>query len=235
MDADAISILAWNIRQGGGRRTEQILDGILRLSPTAVVLSEFRNNTSGSIIRERLASHGYHHQVAPDTPANVNTVLVASLVEGKPITFPDSDEEFAHSIARLDLPAFRLYGLYMPHKKKHNQFEFLVNEELDDEIPSMIAGDWNTGKNGIDQVGNSFWYSEYLTEIESRGYFDAFRAAKGDVKEYSWFSHQGNGFRYDHIYMHAALRTVLSDCYYVHELRNAGLSDHSAMIAELKP
>ena len=147
--------------------------------------------------------------------------------------FPDSDVNFPHAIVRGDFDAFYLYGVYLPHKKKHRLFEFLCGEELEDDAPSVIIGDWNTGRNGIDQAGNSFWYSEYLDKLSKRGYVDAFRNIHGDVREFSWYSHQGNGYRYDHCYVSASLASVLNDCRYCHDLREEGLSDHSAMVLTL--
>lgn len=228
-----IQILAWNIRQGGGRRVTDQLALIHQQNPHIVVLSEFRNNANGITIRSSLLRHGYNFQIATGATDNTNSVLIASKFPCGSALFPESDPNFPHAIARGDFGAFRLYGVYLPHKKKHRLLDFLRNEELDDQIPSIVIGDWNTGKNGIDQAGNSFWYSEHLTHLETRDYFDAFRERQGDVREFSWYSHGGNGYRYDHCYMSGCLRSVLDDCYYVHSWREDGLSDHSPMIVTL--
>jgi len=131
-----------------------------------------------------------------------------------------------------DFGTFRLIGVYLPHKKKHVLFDLL---QEDAEAPGnlIIAGDFNTGKNLVDQKGNSFWYTENLAQLEEAGMTDAFRHVHGDVKEYSWFSHQGNGFRYDHTYVSSDLLPVVSQCGYDHSVREEGLSDHSAMVLRL--
>lgn len=72
-----LSILAWNIRQGGGTRIPEFLAALSNESPDILVLSQFM-------------------------------------------------------------------GLYFPHSKKHKVLEFLA-AQLDDETPSIITGDWNTG------------------------------------------------------------------------------------------
>ena len=228
-----VSILSWNIRQGGGSRVAKILAAIFELDPSVIVLSEFRNNDKGVQIRTALLKRGFIHQVVSGAAKEINSVLIASKFPCGSGLFPDCDKNYPHSIVRADLDAFWLYGVYLPHKKKHRLFEFLLEQELADDEPAIVTGDWNTGKNGIDQVGNSFWYSEHLTTFEERGYFDAFRAVHGDVREYSWFSHQGNGFRYDHTYMHESLRSILKDCQFLHKWREAGLSDHSPMVIKL--
>lgn len=229
-----ISILAWNIRQGGGSRTADILQKLREQNPTIVVLSEFRNNENGRKLRIGLLQQGYRYQVASGASGDENTVMVASQAPCGSALFPESDENYPHAIVRADFPVFRLYGLYLPHKKKHKLFQFLEDELAFDESkrkrPTIITGDWNTGKNGIDQAGNSFWYSEHLTILEKRGYVDAFRRLHGDDREYSWYSHQGNGFRYDHTYVDESLANVLKECRYLHAWRENGLSDHSPML-----
>ncbi|HMT54361.1 MAG TPA: hypothetical protein PKD16_08970, partial [Saprospiraceae bacterium] len=94
-------------------------------------------------------------------------------------------------------------------------------------------GDFNSGINGIDQVGDSFWYEDQLKEMNKIGYIDAFRFLHGDVREYSWYSHQGNGFRYDHTYIHESLSSVIKECYYLHECREKKYSDHAPMVLKL--
>lgn len=228
-----LSILSWNIRQGGGSRTGGILDALGGEDPSIVVLSEFRNNDKGLRIRTVLLKRGYKFQVASAASQDTNTVLIASKFPCGAGLFPESDSNFPDAVVRADLEAFYLYGLYLPHKKKHRLFEFLLDEELADDEPAIIIGDWNTGKNGVDQVGNSFWYTEHLETMEQLGYFDAFREINGGVREYSWFSHRGNGYRYDHAYMHASLRPILKECYFLHTWRENGLSDHSPMMVTL--
>jgi len=229
MAKSTISIVAWNIRQGGGSRVDGILSAILTESPDILVLSEFRNNDRGLKIRSTLLRQGYGWQVAGAASGDKNSVLIASRFPAGSALFPGCDPNYSDAIVRSDLPLCLVYGVYLPHKKKHRLFDFLLDDELADEVPSIITGDFNSGKNGIDQAGKSFWYSDKLVALEKRGYFDAFRELHGDVREYSWFSHQGNGYRYDHTYVHPSLKPILKECCYLHAWREDGLSDHSPM------
>lgn len=229
MPRSSFSIIAWNIRQGGGTRVEKILAAIKAENPEILVFSEFRNNERGLSLRTALLKRGYGWQVASAATGDTNSVLIASRFPGGSALFPDCDPTFPDAIVRADLPVCRLYGVYLPHKKKHRLFDFLLDDELDDEVPSIITGDFNSGKNGIDQEGKSFWYSDKLVALEKRGYFDAFRELHGDARVYSWFSHQGNGYRYDHTYMHPMLKPLLKECTYIDKWREDGLSDHSPM------
>ena len=188
-------------------------------APEILTFSEYRNNESGIKIRMGLLKMGYRYQAVSEAGKNDNTAFVASKFPFNSVLFPKSDPNFAHSIIRADFDAFNLYGMYLPHKKKHRLFDFLIEEELGNSKPSILAGDFNTGHNHIDQEGNSFWYTDKLKKIESMNYVDAFRQQNGAVKEYSWYSHQGNGYRYDHIYVHNDLTPIVTRCYYLHQCR----------------
>ena len=228
-----LRILSWNIQQGGGSRIAKIIKAIQEMDAQVVVLSEFHNNDSGLRIRTNLIKLGYIHQVVGQTKPATNTVGIFSKLPAGSALFENADDEYSHGLVRADFTAFRLYGAYFPHKKKHKLFEFLINEELDEKIPSILVGDLNTGKNYIDQKGNSFWYTEQLESLEEKGYLDAFRLVNEDLAEFSWYSHQGNGFRYDHSYIDDNLKGIVKDCYYKHEYRIDKCADHSPMILEL--
>ena len=228
-----LSILSWNIRQGGGTRTSKISQKLIELNSEVIVLSEFQNNSNGAFIRANLLKAGYIHQGVGHTSDLTNTVLIASRLPCNFIQCDKADPVYTASILHADFGVFHLYGMYLPHKKKHRLFDFL-KEDLIDHNPSILVGDFNTGKQHIDQKGNSFMYSQELDALEKMSYVDAFRRMYGQVKEYSWYSHQGNGYRYDHTYIHEDLASILKDCNYIHTWREEKLSDHSPMILTLK-
>jgi endonuclease/exonuclease/phosphatase family metal-dependent hydrolase len=69
--------------------------------------------------------------------------------------------------------------------------------------------------------------------LEPYGYRDAFRTLHGyQQREPSWeWPRWGGGYRLDHLIV--SCEVTVSACYYAHDWRRAGLSDHSALIAEL--
>jgi len=71
-------------------------------------------------------------------------------------------------------------------------------------------------------------------DLRERGWVDAFRALHGyGEREASWrFSGDRGGWRLDHVLV-CGLRPVASA--YAHEWRRQGLSDHSALVADLEP
>ena len=227
-----LKIISWNIRQGGGTRINSICNNLIKSDEAVIILSEYRNNASGMKIRNSLLKAGYRYQNVTAAKADVNSAAIFSKIPCNQILYPNADEDFPHNILCSEFEALKVYGMYLPHKKKHKLFDFILNE-VDDEKPCILAGDFNTGKNYIDQKGNSFWYTDKMEALEKKGYADAFRHINGDVKEYSWYSHQGNGFRYDHTYVHSNLLPITKACYYIHEWRENKLSDHSPMVIEL--
>jgi len=235
-----MKLLSWNIRAGGGTRCEGILDALKTHDADTVILSEFRNGSGGDRLREGLDILGYDYLADCTAPAKENAVLIASREMCSGESFTERESDFPHAMLRTEFDEFDIYGVYLPHKKKHRWFDVMVKELKSSGIPSIIAGDFNTGINYVDQTGNTFMYSDRLRDLELAGYLDAFRHVHGDVREYSWFSNMrkdgsgGNGFRYDHTWIHKDLAERVTVCEYSHAEREANLSDHSPMILVLE-
>jgi exodeoxyribonuclease III len=228
-----LTILSWNILQGGGSRILSIVAQIQQSKPTICVLSEFRNNEAGATLRHQLLRIGYRHQFVTESPRDDNSVLIATLLPCTSELHPKSDPIYSGNIISVHFDFMSIMGVYLPHKKKHILFDYIIDLVKSSPKPYIITGDYNTGKNHVDQVGNSFWYEDKLVALENLDYMDAFRALHGNVAEYSWYSHQGNGFRYDHTYLHESLQPILTECSYIHSWREAKLADHSPMWIKL--
>ena len=228
-----LSVLSWNIRQGGGTRVSKIAQYIVRSGASIIHLSEYRNNKNGIQLRTLLLRAGYRFQFVTAAPGSENSVFIASTLPAD-LTLCPLPLEHRHKYIEVNFGAFRIMGLYMPHKKQHKLFHLVENQIRQSNTPAMIVGDLNTGKNFIDQKGDSFWYTEAFDHLLSIGFIDGFRYFHPKKSEYSWYSHQGNGYRYDHILIDKRLLPIVGDCYYLHESREQGLSDHSAMLLELK-
>ena len=225
-----LRVLSWNIRAGGGSRAPQIVRAVVKTSAAIVVLSEYRNNDAGITIRHKLLQAGYRYQAVTHAMGTANSVLLVSKLPFASELHPAADDVYSANIVTAHFAAFSLVGVYLPHKKKHQLLPYMTDIVSNHSQPYVIAGDYNTGKNYVDQKGNSFMYTDELSALEQAGMTDAFRLVHGEAEEYSWYSHQGNGYRYDHTYVSAALAATVKDCYYIHDYRESGLSDHSAMM-----
>ncbi len=228
-----IKILAWNIQAGGGSRILPIIRKIAESKCNIVTLNEFRNNASGQKIRNGLLKAGYRYQAVTDSHSNDNSVIILSNIPFSSELHSKVDPKYSGNIISAKFSAFYFMGVYMPHKKKHKLFESARHIITESSTPYIMAGDFNSGKNYVDQKGNSFWYTDQLDAIEKEGMSDAFRFVNGDVEEYSWYSHQKNGYRYDHIYIDETLKPIVKNCFYDHSWRMEKLSDHSPMFLEI--
>jgi exodeoxyribonuclease-3 len=228
-----LKIISWNIQQGGGSRLFSISEALLSGGFDIIVLSEFKNNENGLKIKANLQKAGFVFMSISNAKSDENSVLIASKFASKTEIYFNADPVFTNNIITAQFSAFNVMGVYLPHKKKHNLLPFITQEISKSVIPYIVLGDYNIGHNFIDQKGDSFWYQTELQAFEKAGMIDAFRYKNGKVEEYSWFSHQGNGFRYDHTYIHESLVPILKNCYYLHDWRQNKLSDHSPMVLEL--
>ncbi len=130
-----------------------------------------------------------------------------------------------------------------------------VHRHLADEPPGyarILCGDLNTPRK--EHVDGTVWtfardrYGHLRPErgdrwdraelaliggLEAYGYRDAFRLLHPDATdEISWeWARWGGGYRLDHLIVSQEL--AVEDCRYEHSWREAGLSDHSALVAKL--
>lgn len=229
-----LEVLSWNIRQGGGSRIRTIAKKLIARKSQILVLSEYRNNDNGALLRNILLKAGYRYQYVTNASKQENSVLIASIIPGAVCWTPLEVVDYRENLLWVKFSAFTLIGGYFPHKKKHDLFNAIVDYIEQSAEACVLVGDYNTGINYIDQVGHSFWYQDELASLLSLGMVDGFRHLHGNEKrEYSWYSHQGNGYRYDHSYLSKQLLPVLKACEYIHKWREDKLSDHSPMILKL--
>ena len=123
----------------------------------------------------------------------------------------------------------------------------------DDGVPRVLAGDVNTpqyeSREGEIQTfartrtGNIRQRFDdrhdraellLISELRGHGWTDAFRSLHGYLRRDRSYMIKppGYGWRLDHIMLSPELRPVACD--YLHEWRESGLSDHSAMWARLE-
>ena len=240
-------ILSWNILQGGGRRTDNILATIQSHQPDIVALQEFRHSSSKAKLIEGLEELGLSHNYIPDTTdATTHTVALFSYypIECKPLN-PEPENttdavlalQANISIIDSEEPDIDLITLHLPHKQKQlPYFKALQNRtaELKDHHAIMI-GDFNCGIPFEDSETKSFYATQQFQSLLSQGWTDAWRSRNPDKREYTWVSsRKGNGFRYDHALVTAGLDQRISHIEYDHEPREAGFSDHSLLIVDIE-
>jgi exodeoxyribonuclease-3 len=104
----------------------------------------------------------------------------------------------------------------------------------------LFVGDWNTGAaiGDADPEGTGFSCCEHFTAMPEHGFVEAWRLLHPRLRAFSWYSRRGgadlNGFRIDHAFVSERLRERLVSCEYSDIERSAGVSDHAALLLELR-
>ena len=234
---NGMKIFSWNIQHGGGSRLNVILSELKKNGDSSVIiLTEFRLNNNGVKIKDFLSELGFQHQFTPTDNIKINTVLVASKIEVE-FSIGIGLGIHTHRVVSVKWGYFHLIAAYFPQRKeKRAVFNFLSTQLESKPLDTVliVAGDMNTGIHYLDETANSFFCSNDFQAIQAKGLLDAWRLLNGELREYSWYFRNGNGFRIDHFLINSEYRHLVKDCYYHHKAREEKVSDHSQMVLVLK-
>lgn len=228
-------LFAWNIRQGGGTRLLAITDAILRHDADVLVLSEYRGGDAALRLKEALARVGYPHVTTPIPPPGKTGVLVAARRRlGAHAALDDALPE-PYRLVHVEIGKLSLCAVYMPNLlAKVPYWEAVVASlalRLDGH--ALAIGDFNTCRAYVDEPGAIDRCAHFMDRVAELGFCDLWRHRYPEGREFSWYSHRGNGFRIDHAFLSPALARRVKAIRYSHEERLAGLSDHSPLILDL--
>ncbi len=229
-------VATWNIQHGGGKRISTILRALETISADTLILSEFRNNLNGDLLRNQLASLGYTAQSLGVASPRENSLIIASR-EGLDNASANSvaSELDSRRCVRTFQSSLNIWGVYFacgPAKESLFQQILAASQRCKDQN-AILIGDFNTGKHYQDEEGKTFVCEKYMHLLAKIGWMDAWRHLHGDAREYSWYSHAGRGFRIDHAFVTPALATSIISCEYRHEFRKQECSDHAPLVLEL--
>jgi exonuclease III len=199
-----------------------------------IVLSEWRDNSSGARLRQSLEDIGY--QVVTAAHKNRNGILVATqndVVNSWRITPMGSERG---ELLLVDVSGLKILTGYFPQNKAKAPFFSACLDEAARarREPFLLIGDINTGNNHLDieDFGTPFACAKQFEELQTKGeLLDLWRAEHGQKREWTWRSRK-NGFRLDHALANLMFRTVFPEvhCTYDHSPRESGFTDHSALI-----
>jgi exodeoxyribonuclease III len=230
-----VRLLAWNIRQGGGSRLVGIIGAIARHDADVLILSEYRGGDSADRLRAALASAGYRHVTELSPPPHRVGVLVAARRRFAAHGVLCGDLPEPYRLVDVDFDSLRLTGVYMPNLlKKVPYWQALVAsfaDRVDDD--TLAIGDFNTCRAFVDEPGAIDATAHFMDRVDALGFRDLWRHRYPDGREYSWYSHRGNGFRIDHAFLSPGLAARAGAVRYSHDERLAGLSDHSMLLLDL--
>ena len=243
-------IIAWNIRAGGGRRSEAIADQLRRWRPDVVALSEFRGTPPSAWLAEELADRGlcFQRTTADPRSAPVNALLVASrwpLRLGVVGVAPAEPRRWL--LARIAAPEpIALGAMHVPNRVTGRKGDYLAAALAVARRwrggPALLIGDTNSGRIGLDEEVPTFDRLEdgWIGDLERAGWSDAFRWLHGERRAYTWYSpNGGNGFRLDQAFVSRTLRGRIAAVRHAwgkprgdRSARREALSDHAALIVD---
>jgi endonuclease/exonuclease/phosphatase family metal-dependent hydrolase len=256
-------VLSWNVAGRVALQEEQI-DAVLGHGPDVVCLQEVTPRTAPRWV-EALSEGRYEVALSPwpVEPRGLRrlAVLVAARVTPRPLPDPPLPwpERHLACMVVLDGMEVEVRNVHAPLSQKAEQVKVRTLEAVfaavarDDGVPRVVAGDLNTPRYES-RTGEVFTFARtrsgrlrpaygerhdraelaLLAELPALGWRDAFRAVQGyERRDRSWMSKAGYGYRLDHLIVSPELEPVACD--YVHEWRTRGLSDHSAIWADVRP
>jgi len=244
-----VRILSWNILQGGGRRSRDIIDTLASLDADVIALQEFRHGKSKGLLLDGFNELGYEHQYLPEPTGNdATTANSVGLISRYPIedgVVLPVDESSANaplaikatvSIIDSDAPDIEIVVVHLPHKQKQlPYFDTLQNLPASMRSEhSLLIGDFNCGIPFEDSETKSFHATQQFQSLLAKGWTDAWRSRHPDAREFSWVSvRKGNGYRYDHALVSEPLNERIGSVFYEHEPREKRISDHSVLLVDL--
>lgn len=198
----------------------------------------------------------------PRGSRRLTTLIAARAGAGPAPAVPDLPWPERHLAVRTAIAGVEteVHTLHAPLSGKPDRVKVRTLEALfdaltaDDAVARVVTGDFNTpayeSREGKIQTfartrsgrirpdfGERHDRAELLLigELPRRGWSDAFRALHGySARDRSYmFANRKFGWRLDHIVVSPEFEPVA--CEYLHAWREQGLSDHSAMWAELRP
>jgi exonuclease III len=244
-----VRLVSWNVARKLQLLPEQAAHVISR-RPDVVALQEV-TASSAPLWAQALATIGLEHvALSPARLKRHRTLLAAreaiEPVEVVPAPWPEA-------VLSADVGGIRIHVCHVPNAangwKKIETFEAIVaGLEAEGERTRLLCGDLNTPRREFPQL-RSFAYDSYQRLRPERGerwddaelalfrgaggLRDAFRMLHPEGKEPSWeWPKWGGGWRLDHLFVSPDLEPLSVE--YRHDWRTAGLSDHSALEAEVR-
>ena len=228
-----------------GRRLAAIYDALIGHAADVIILTEYRS-APGAALLARLGAAGWPHAVTSDPAPRRNGIAVLSrepFLVRRPPRFVSLERW-----VEVELPAYglALAAVYVPvrgrdvTRKETYWRELLKAAAMRRHTSFLFVGDWNTGApiGDAEPEGRGFSCCEHFAAMPEHGFVEAWRLLHPRQRAFSWYSRRGgtdlNGFRIDHAFLSDQLHERLVSCEYSHIERSAGVSDHAALLLELR-
>jgi exonuclease III len=244
-----VRLVSWNVASKLQRLPDQAAE-VVRRNPDLVALQEV-TASSIPLWTVALASIGLEHVALAPERLKRHRVMIAARepltpVEAIPAPWPEA-------VCSADIGDLRVHAVHVPNaangwKKIETVRAIVAGLEAEGDRTRLLCGDLNTPRREFPEL-RSFAYDQYGRLRPERGeewdaaelalfrgaggLIDAFRLHHPEGKEPSWeWPKWGGGWRLDHLFVSPDLEVERVE--YHHDWRRAGLSDHSALEADVR-
>ncbi|KZM72228.1 endonuclease/exonuclease/phosphatase family protein [Nocardia terpenica] len=251
-----IRLMTLNVQRASEVRAHHQVAWLSEYAADVVVLTEVSAGRAGDVTARLLEEAGYSVHLSKPGDDNYRVLLAArGVVEPIEAAITVMPNRFVFAgIKPSTGSCFSVAGLYVPSrgpKEARNVAKRAFQEavaatlpQLAEQVevgPCVITGDLNVVEPGHTPHYKVFgtWEYDFYRSFAANGFTDAFRLRHPDLVDHSWFGRPAkngsrNGYRFDHTFISTEHRDLVSDCYYEHQPRLDGISDHAAMILTLR-
>jgi exodeoxyribonuclease-3 len=258
-----MKIATFNIN-GIKARAQALPDWLDDFQPDVVLLQEIKSVDEG-FPRELFEERGYNVEVHGQKSFNGVGILsklpLEEVTRGLPGDDEDEQARWIEATVVGEHEAVRLCGLYLPNgnpvpgPKYEYKLAWMARMQaraealLADEMPFLMAGDYNIIPQAEDAARPDAWREDALFRLESReayrrilnlGLTEAFRARDPRPGQYSFWDYQAgawnrnDGIRIDHFLLSPAVADMLTDAGIDRDVRGREKpSDHVPVWVEL--
>ena len=254
-----MQLVSWNVA-GRASRVHEQADVLLSLGPDLVCLQEVTPATAAAWL-ERLGDAGLPAVLAELPKARASSRPLGALIAAR-VPFsagPVNEVPWPERVlsAKLSESGVEVVNVHSPVSPKPDLAKVRTHEAVFRHLargsgPRLLCGDLNTPRR--EHPDGSVWTfartnrgvlrpergerwdaaeTALVRGLETFGFRDAFRERNGFAeRSASWEWPGGGGYRLDHLIVSSEIGAV--GCGYRHDWRKElGLSDHSALVAEL--
>lgn len=228
-------------------RAERLVSYLFGLHANALVLTETRNNEGTNLLLRRLSEAGYSVNWLP--PARHERGVAVLERDGLSDWLVAAGVDLPHRLIvgglRNQVPV-TLVAAYVPSRdasegKICRKKTFL--RQMAGVLRTAAGGGMVVFMGDLNIIGHDHvpryaafrsWEYDALDEITSMGFVDVYAELNPGAQVHSWVSRRGAGYRYDYAYVSRDLLGSVHACRYVQEPRLAGLTDHAAVVLDLR-
>ncbi len=255
-----LSFLSLNIGNPSIERAKKQCEWLLKRKEDVFILTETKNSKGCIYIEEFFLQFGYdlftmnsslNFSVSfpKSQTGDLGVMIISKYKILKESNYFNKNDIFYSRQLEISISikdyVIDLVGLYVPSRdrseKKIERKKFFINEfekymTNSKKETKVIMGDLNILEKNHNPHYSTFfnWEYNFYDEILNNEFIDAYKFCHPDKNEYSWVGRTNNGYRYDYCFISSDLKDKLIDCYYIHDTRKNGLTDHSAIVLSLE-